>query len=336
MARDPSLVPALHPMDNSEVSPEWEVVSNAQQQKDILTKKAIALPIEKFRELPYRPPAFPADAAIVGEEINITEEWVTVRDGTSIALRVYTPIPSPERSILIFNSHGGGFVVGTTSTEEGQNRVLTKNTRCITVSVDYRRAPEYPYPYAVNDCFDALLWCKSNSEKLKIDPDRILLVGGSAGANISTVLALKFRDLGIPGIIGQILNIPVTCHPEMFPADKYALNSYERNKDAAVLSSDLMRWFWKQYLPNPTDDPHASPLLEKSLAGLPQTLIQVAGWDPLHDEGVAYAQALQEAGVPTTLKVFKGLPHAFYSHPQLPSTAVYFTNMVEWVKEHFL
>lgn len=98
-------------MNTSEAAPEWEVVADAQKQKDILTREAIALPIEKFRQIPYRPPPVPSEAAIEGRDINITEEWVTVRDGTDISLRVYTPIPRPERSMLVFNAHGGGITV---------------------------------------------------------------------------------------------------------------------------------------------------------------------------------------------------------------------------------
>jgi len=97
-------------MNTSEAAPEWEVVADAQKQKDILTREVIALPIEKFRQIPYQPPPFPSDAAIEGQDIDITEERLTVRDGTNISLRVYKPIVKPKRSMLIFNAHGGGIV----------------------------------------------------------------------------------------------------------------------------------------------------------------------------------------------------------------------------------
>lgn len=151
--------------------------------------------------------------------------------------------------------------------------------------------------YARFTCLPSLLrqlQCKKHADMLEINPERIVLIGGSAGANIvsenspmahslslislmissddmtkATVLALKCRDEHITGIVGQILNIPVTCHPDLFPSSKYKLQSYERNGDAPVLSATLMRWFWGKYLPNPSSDAYACPLLAESLAGMP-------------------------------------------------------------------
>ncbi|KAJ0419717.1 alpha/beta hydrolase fold-domain-containing protein [Aspergillus carlsbadensis] len=323
-------------MSSAQFSAEWEPVAEAQRRKDDLTRKAIQLPIDTFRDLPYRAPPLPESCPVQGQDICITEETVPVRDGTNIRIRVYRPLSPITSGLLFLNAHGGGFVVGEPQTEEGQNRILTKSTNSVTVSVDYRKAPEFPHPYAVNDCFDVLLWCRANATSLHIDPERIVVVGGSAGANLAAVLALKCRDENVSGVIGQILNIPVTCHPTFHPSAKYHLASYVENESAPVLSSSLMRWFWQQCLPEPTADPSASPLLAKSHEELPKALIQVAGCDPLRDEGIAYARALQEGGVSVDLRVFHGLPHAFYIHPGLPCTNTYFSNMVDWVKANFV
>ncbi|KAH8703863.1 lipase esterase family protein [Talaromyces proteolyticus] len=319
----------------AEQSDEWALVANLQKEKDELSRKLYALPVEQFRAAGYRPPPIPPDSPTPGKDLDIVQTEVEVRDGTKILIRIYTSTDHSPGSLLFFNAHGGGFVTGNTETEEAQNRLIAVKNGAVVVSVDYRRAPEYPYPFAVNDCFDVLIWCRKNADSLNIDPQRIIVGGGSAGANLSTVLALKFRNLSIPGIIGQILNIPVTCHPACFPQGKYEYISYKQNKNSPIVDANRMYWFWNQYLPDATPDPYASPLLAESLHGLPPTLVQVAGMDPLRDEGIAYAQALKKAGVSTTLRIYAGLPHAFYIYPQLPSTAVYLTTMVDWIATNF-
>lgn len=139
------------------------------------------------------------------------------------------------------------------------------------------------------------------------------------------------RDSNVTGVIGQVLNIPVTCHPKFFPT-KYENFSYAQNKDSSVVDASRMNWFWDQYMPNPKPDAYASPLLTTNLCGLPPALVQVAGMDPLRDEGLAYAEALQNAGVDVQVETFQGLPHGFYMFPQLTATGRYYNNVVSFIK----
>jgi len=210
--------------------------------------------------------------------------------------------------------------------------VAAKN-KAVVVSVDYRRAPEYPFPYALHDAQDALLWCRENFRSLGIDPEMIIIGGGSAGANIAAVLAQIARDEGTTGIIGQILNIPVTCHPDHFPISKHEYYSIEQNANAPIVNAFRLRKFWDNYHPMADSNPLASPLLAKSFAGLPPALVQVAGMDPLRDEGLAYAQELKACGVDVVLRIYAGLPHAFYVHPGLPPSIQYFQSMVDWIEQ---
>ncbi len=148
----------------------------------------------------------------------------------------------------------------------------------------------------------------------------------------AAVLALKARDEKVSGILGQVLNIPVTCHPALFPKDKYEYFSYSQNKDASVVDAPKMDWFWEQYLPDPKPEVYASPLLAEDLSGLPPALVQVAGMDPLRDEGLAYAEKLKEDGVKVKVETYQGLPHGFYMFPQLKATEQYFKNVVNFIE----
>ncbi|KAI9811857.1 MAG: hypothetical protein M1827_005208 [Pycnora praestabilis] len=278
------------------------------------------------------PPALPADAPF---NLDITHQMVPVRDGSKVEIRLYKP-PTWKKDgkhLLHYVAHGGGWVVGNHNVEEGLNRMVCQKNNAVVVSVDYRMAPKFKFPYAVNDCFDVLKWCQENASELGINPETIVTGGGSAGGNLSAVTAMKARDEGLTGIIGQLLNIPVTCHPKHFPSDKYEYTSYKQNADASIIDAPKMLWFWDQYLPNAEPEVYASPLLAKSLKGLPPALVQIAGLDPLRDEGIAYADALKEAGVAVELKIYKGLPHGFYMFPQLKASAEYWQNVVAWIKE---
>ncbi|PMD33045.1 lipase esterase family protein [Hyaloscypha variabilis F] len=317
----------------SETNPAWESVASKQSEIDKISGKLLALPIEEFRKITYRPPPLPEDVPTPGKDLNITHCEVSVKDGTKISIRIYKPLDPPDAALLFFNVHGGGWVVGTPETEEAQNRLIAVKCNAIVVSVDYRKAPEFPYPYALNDSYDVFLWCKSNAAFLGCNPDKIIVGGGSAGANISAAIAQRARDEGVHGIIGQVLNIPVMCYPAHFPVAKYEYRSYEQNKDSAIVDAARMHWFWSQYLPNAEADPYASPLLASSLRGLPPTLVQVAGKDPLRDEGMAYAEELKTCRVPVTLKVYTGMPHAFYIHPQLQDSIDYLQTMVDWIRQ---
>jgi len=170
----------------------------------------------------------------------------------------------------------------------------------------------------------------------------------------AAVLTQMARDQNISGIIGQVLNVPVTCHPKHFPSDKYEYGSYQQNKDASFMDSPMMDWFWDQYLPNAEPHVYANPLLARDLSNLAParmcylerpahccarmltelvTVVQIAGQDPLRDEGFAYAEALKAAGNSVTLRVYPGLPHGFYTFPQLTSSVKYLQSVVDFIRQ---
>ncbi|KAH8714616.1 lipase esterase family protein [Ilyonectria robusta] len=317
----------------SQAHPEWNKVASKQRELEPLAQRLYSLPLEEFRKVPYRPPPLPANAPVPGIDIIIREDEVIVRDGAKVKVRMYEPVHLSSRHLLFFNIHGGGWTTGSPETEEAQNRLIAANCSAVVCSVDYRRAPEFPFPYALNDSVDALKWCKQHAGRLGINPEKIIVGGGSAGANVCAAVAQISSHEGITGIIGQILNIPVTCHPDHFPKSKYEYSSYVQNANSPIVSASMMRIFWKNYLPRAHPDPRTSPLLAPSFKGLPPALVQVAGMDPLRDEGLAYAEAMKAEGVNITLKIYPGMPHAFYVYPDLEPSVEYFEAMVDWINQ---
>ncbi|KIA76019.1 lipase [Aspergillus ustus] len=281
--------------------------------RDILSQMPVSLPYSE------------QSVASVG----IHHQQITARDGAELELRIYKDNGWQEKGILFFVAHG--WALGDHDVEEAMNRLVAKRARSVVVSVNYRLAPEFPFPCAINDSFDALQWCRRNADKLRIDANRVIVGGSSSGGNIAAALALKDRDEGINSILGQVLNFPDTCHPAYFPKDKYEYSSPNQNRDAPMLTTEVAHWFWDLYCPDGGADSNASPLLATSHKGLPPALIQVAGLDPVRDDGLAYSDALKAAGVPVKTKVYPGLPHAFYLFPDLRETPTYFNTIVDWI-----
>ncbi len=237
------------------------------------------------------PPGPPVDAV---EDLRIP-----VRDG-EIGARRYAP---DGADVLIVWLHGGGWVVGDLDTHDGLCRLLANAARAIVVSVDYRLAPEHPFPGPVDDCWDAVCWIAAHH------PAMPLVVGGdSAGGCLTAVMALRARDAGGPPIARQLLVYPVTDLATRHPS--YA----ECGDDPdSFLSADDMTWFASHYLADPAQasDPEASPLLAPDLANLPPASVVIADHDPLRDEGLDYARRLEDAGVPVALHRFPDAMHAF-------------------------
>ncbi|WP_433192994.1 alpha/beta hydrolase [Nocardia sp. CA-107356] len=206
---------------------------------------------------------------------------------------------------LIVYFHGGGWVLGSRAYIDSAVRFLAVHTGADVLSVDYRLAPEHPFPAAIDDGLAAWDFAVAHASSWGIDPDRIVVAGDSAGGNISAALSQLLRGHAHPPRM-QALLFPVldlsTEHP-----------SYEEFADGYYLTRKKMRWFKGHYLTKPDDalDHRASPLLGEDLAGLPPAYIAVAGFDPLHDEAIAYAARLEEAGVPVTLHRATGLIHAY-------------------------
>jgi acetyl esterase len=225
--------------------------------------------------------------------------------GGEITVRTYAPGgPGPHPALVYY--HGGGWVIGDLYTHDGLCRSFTNATRCIVASVDYRLAPESKYPVAPRDSYAALEWVVANARRLGIDPARVAVGGDSAGGNLATVVALMARERGGPALVHQVLIYPVTDHAFDTP-------SYIENATGYVLTREAMRWFWNQYLAGEAQggEPYASPLRAPNLAGLPPALVITAEFDPLRDEGEAYAARLRNAGVPVTLTRYPGMIHGF-------------------------
>ena len=240
---------------------------------------------------------FPDVAAVVDHRVPVS--------GGEIIVRAYSPGgPGPHPALVYY--HGGGWVIGDLYTHDGLCRSITNAARCAVLSVDYRLAPESKYPVAVEDSYAALLWIVANAERLGIDRRRIAVGGDSAGGNLATVMALVARDRKGPRLALQVLIYPVTDHD-------LDTRSYRENATGYVLTREGMRWFWNHYLAREAQgrEPYASPLRAPSLAGLPPALIITAEYDPLCDEGEAYAARLRDAGVPVTLTRYPGMFHGF-------------------------
>jgi acetyl esterase len=224
-----------------------------------------------------------------------------------IPVRIYQPHGAGVKPVLIY-LHGGGWVIGTLDSYDATCRELAQGAGCVVVSVDYRLAPEHRYPAAPEDCYAALQWVAANAASLGADAKRLAVGGDSAGGNLSAVVSQMARDKGGPAIRFQLLIYPVT------DAD-FTRGSYTSNAEGYLLTTASMHWFWDHYIPGKAKraEPYASPLRAKDLSGLPPAWVCTAEFDPLRDEGEAYAKRLQEAGVTTQLTRFDGLIHGFIS-----------------------
>jgi acetyl esterase len=187
----------------------------------------------------------------------------------------------------------------------------------VVVSVDYRLAPEHPFPAAPEDCFAATRWVAANAASISADPDRIAIGGDSAGGNLAAAVALMAREHGGPALCHQMLVYPVTNHSFDTP-------SYTDNAEGYLLSRNAMRWFWGHYLSSDADgdNPLASVLRVEDLSGLPPAHVVTAEFDPLRDEGEAYASRLRDAGVATTTTRFDGMIHGFFTMGDVMDAAV--------------
>ena len=222
-----------------------------------------------------------------------------------IPIRLYYPAGArPCAALLYF--HGGGWVIGDLNTHHGFCHALAKTSGCLVVSVDYRLAPEHRYPAAVEDAYAAICWVAENSDDIPADPNRLAVVGDSAGGHLATVVTLMARDRKGPRIDLQVLIYPITdCN--------FDTPSYIENEDGYMLTRDLMKWFWHHFVANDADlnDPYVSPLRAEILSKIPPALIITAEHDPLRDEGEAYGKRLQEAGVSVSLSRYQGMIHGF-------------------------
>jgi acetyl esterase len=282
------------------------------QAKALLTAlAAAALPPLKDMELEYARTLIDGAA----DKMNYPEQAVAaLRErtipgpGGDLSLRIYTPPGKGPFPVVVF-FHGGGWVFYLARHYDFLCTRLCNGTGSVVVSVDYRRSPETRYPGPLDDCYHALRWVHRNASEICGDGERIILAGDSAGGNLAAGVALKNRDENGPSILAQVLLYPATAWYDP-PTPSYLEFANDHN-----LTRDSLIWFWEQYLETreQATEPYAAPLNAPDLQRLPETFIIVAGYDPLRDEGIAFGNKLQQAGVPVTLVTYDGMIHGFIS-----------------------
>jgi acetyl esterase len=237
------------------------------------------------------------------------EDRTVPADHGDIPIRIYRPDDRRDRPVVVF-FHGGGWTIGSIDAYDPIVRMLTNAAQCVFVSVDYRLAPEDPYPAAVEDCWTALQWVAAHPADVGGDTSRLAVAGDSAGGNLSAVCALLARDAGTPKLATQILMYPVTDYG-------FGTESYRENASGYFLEDAEMHWFFDCYTRGGADPTHwhIAPLRATSHEGVAPALVITAEYDPLRDEGEAYGRALAAAGVSTTVTRYDGMIHGFMCLP---------------------
>ncbi|WP_375480031.1 alpha/beta hydrolase [uncultured Jatrophihabitans sp.] len=247
----------------------------------------------------------------------ITERAAKSSDGVELPLRVYRPKDAGTAVLpVVVNFHGGGWVSGDARQSEWWASALAAQAHVVVVSVEYRLAPEHPFPGPAEDCYDATVWVAEHAGEFGVDPQRLAVMGDSAGGNLAAVVSLMARDRGGPAIAQQILIYPSVDLAADLPSEK-------ENGNAPILTSKDIATTPGLYFHNSTremTDPYASPL-RATLDDLPPALIQTAQFDPLRDHGAAYAKALRAAGVPVRLTNYVDAVHGYISLPGIVPAA---------------
>ena len=288
-----------------------------------LLERAAKSPLPPYYEVPatvarrlYRD----TRGALTPDPPAVEASWLLLAPGPAgpVPVRAYRPKGAAKDEILpaLVYFHGGGWVIGDLDTHDVVCRTLANGARCAVFSVEYRKAPEAPFPAAVEDCFSALSFVCSSYGSLKINSKQIAVAGDSAGGNLATVMALMARDAGGPAISFQVLIYPGADQRMAHP-------SIKRNGEGYLLTEKSMLYFRGHYLPDPKDwlDWRASPLLAKSLKGLPPAYLLTAGFDPLVDEGKDYAERMQKEGVPVEYRNYPDMVHGFITMGRVLDTA---------------
>lgn len=242
-------------------------------------------------------------------EVAETIDGAFAGPGGPIQYRRYRPLGVAAGGLpTLIYYHGGGFVIGTIETHDSTCRRLANRSRCQVISIDYRLSPEHPFPAPIDDGLAAFRHVRDNAAALGADPARLAVGGDSAGGAIAAVVCQAMRDAREQGPAFQMLIYPATDSSKESGSRKSFAEGY-------FLTKGLMDWFWKAYVPAGTDlsDLRLSPLLARDFAGLPPAFVLTAGYDPLRDEGRAYADRLIDAGVKTTYVNYPGTIHGFFS-----------------------
>ncbi len=247
--------------------------------------------------------------------IGKTENLTVPGPGGPIAVRVYSPVAAGSEGLpVLVYYHGGGFVIGDLDTHDGVCRMFANEAACRVIAVHYRLAPENKFPAAVEDAYTAAAWVEANASRLGVDANRIAVGGDSAGGALAAVVAQQAKEKGGPKLALQMLLFPVT----QVGRDTSSLREFAVGY---LLETQTLNWFYDNYVPKDVDknDPRLSPLRAKDLSGLPPAYVMLGGFDPLHDEGLQYAERLRAAGVRVTVEDHADMVHCFiYLQSVLP------------------
>lgn len=248
-----------------------------------------------------------------------------------IKLRVYTPVAGGGAALpgLVY-FHGGGWVIGDLDTHDALCRTLANEVGARVIAVDYRLAPEHKFPAAAEDAYAAVKWVEQNATNLGVDANRIAVAGDSAGGNLAAVVSLMAKQNGGPQIVHQLLIYPVT----QWKADTGSMNSFA---EGYFLEKKTMHWFFDQYAPGADpNDWRLSPLAAGDVSGLPRAYVVTAGFDPLKDEGKAYADKLNRAGVAAVYVDYPGMVHGFFNMSGvLPTSRTAIADAAKAVRQAF-
>ncbi|WP_159772460.1 alpha/beta hydrolase [Streptomyces sp. HM190] len=256
------------------------------------------LPVETARAILGAAPPAP------GPELHeISDRTVPGPDGP-VPVRIYRPGPERELPLLVW-FHGGGFTLGDLNSTDGAARHLAAEANCVVVSVEYRLAPEHPFPAPLEDAYAATVWAVENASAIGADPARAAVGGESSGATLATAVTLLARERSGPALSGQVLVCPMTGHSPQ--------SASMRTESTVMLGPEEIAWFWKNYLGTADpSDPLASPAFTTDLSGLPPAIVVTAEHDALRDEGRDYAERLRLAGVKVDSLHYPGVFHGFF------------------------
>ncbi len=237
------------------------------------------------------------------DEVIVLDAGVEADHGR-IPIRIYRLSKTPNQPCCLF-FHGGGWMLGNLDTHNAWAADLCAATGATVIAVDYRLGPEHPYPAAFSDCYQVLSDVVAHPDTYAVDVSRIAVYGDSAGGNLCAAVSQKSRDSGLNAVAGQVLIYPALHQGEMLP-------SYQTNRNAPVLSLEVMNACWRAYLMGQQPDQYAAPLLNRDYHGLPSTWIVIAQFDPLRDDGSIYMENLKRAGVVVELLDVDGLVHGCF------------------------
>jgi acetyl esterase len=246
------------------------------------------------------------------EELHeIREELIPVAGGDRITLRIYRPSSEANLPLVVY-FHGGGWVQGSLDTHDNTCQRLAKQNNAVVVSVDYRLAPEYPFPVPGEDCYTATVWAVEHAGSFGANPAQLIVIGDSAGGNMAAIVSLMARDRNGPKITMQVLIYPALDATLSMPSVHKLGKGY-------LLTEGKMHWYRDHYCGKEPDkkQPYLSPVFAADLTNLPPALIITAEFDPLKDDGEVYAKRLEEAGNEVVFKEYKGMIHAFLAMPKL-------------------